>query len=303
MEDSFMSHWWLLGAIICTLLFVLGVIGNALTIVILAKNKSLRCPSAYFISSLSASNLLVCLILVPVMIFDFLNYSNWELSEELCAVSSLIGYGNGPTSIIMIALLSFSSYVKITCTRSTAAKLLGKTRMWMMIIVGWSIGYGFTAAALFGVWGNIHVDEGTGYCINNGTIAGQKSEVFIAIAIFMIALLVISYSFIRIRNALSISKIGRHDDELVYAKMVFAVFSIYVLCYLIPSILLWAKKDYRSSGALYVTYRIPPLLSAIINPIIYYKMNEKYRAAYKNLRGCKAMEEVDFYREEQNLPM
>jgi hypothetical protein len=50
MEEAFWSHLWLLGAILSTLLFVLGVIGNSLTIIILAKNKSLRCPSARLIS-------------------------------------------------------------------------------------------------------------------------------------------------------------------------------------------------------------------------------------------------------------
>lgn len=60
------------------------------------------------IFSLSMTNLTVCLVLVPVMIFDFLNKSNWELSEELCSISSLVGYGNGPTSIILIALLSLT---------------------------------------------------------------------------------------------------------------------------------------------------------------------------------------------------
>jgi len=127
MEETFWSHLWLLGAILSTLLFVLGVIGNSLTIIILAKNKSLRCPSARLISrqgvqiitilrahftifSLSTTNLIVCLVLVPVMIFDFLNKSNWELSEELCSISSLVGYGNGPTSIMLIALLSLARY-------------------------------------------------------------------------------------------------------------------------------------------------------------------------------------------------
>ncbi|XP_059473218.1 G-protein coupled receptor moody-like [Neocloeon triangulifer] len=228
------------------------------------------------------------------MIFDFLNQSNWALSEELCAVSSLIGYGNGPTSIIMIALLSFASYVKITCSKATASSIFRPLWISIMITLGWICGYGFTALALFGIWGDIHVDSTTGYCINNGTIAGQNSEVFVAIVIFMIALLVISFTR---------AKFGRGGDELDYAKMIFTIFSVYVLCYLIPSILLWAKKDYRATGGLYVTYRIPPLLSTIINPLIYYKMNSKYRAAYKSLRGCKAMEEVDFDRDEGNLPI
>jgi hypothetical protein len=56
MEETFWSHLWLLGAILSTLLFVLGVIGNSLTIIILAKNKSLRCPSARLISRQGVQN-------------------------------------------------------------------------------------------------------------------------------------------------------------------------------------------------------------------------------------------------------
>jgi len=52
--------------------------------------------------------------------------------------------------------------------------------------------------------GDVHVDPESGYCINNGTIAGQKSEVFVAIVVFMISFLVIAFSFIRIRNASSV---------------------------------------------------------------------------------------------------
>jgi hypothetical protein len=40
----------------------------------------------------------------------------------------------------------------------------------------------------------------------------------------------------------------RKGDDLKYSTMVFTIFCVYVLCYLIPSILLWAKKDYRASG-------------------------------------------------------
>jgi len=41
----------------------------------------------------------------------------------------------------------------------------------------------------------------------------------------------------------------------------------------------------------------------MINPLIYYFMNTKYRAAYKNLKGCKAMEEIDLDKERDNLPV
>ena len=63
---------------LCALTFVVGVVGNTLVVVTVARDKKMHTVTNYFIVNLAVADLLVLLFCVPVSVVPVYLYGGWD---------------------------------------------------------------------------------------------------------------------------------------------------------------------------------------------------------------------------------
>ena len=66
------------------LVFVIGVLGNILVTVVVAKNVDMRTPTNYFLVNLSIADLLVLCVCMPSALIEFHARDVWYLGAAMC---------------------------------------------------------------------------------------------------------------------------------------------------------------------------------------------------------------------------
>ncbi|KAH3787256.1 hypothetical protein DPMN_165376 [Dreissena polymorpha] len=66
------------------LVFVVGVVGNILVVVVVCSVRGMRNPTNYFLLTLSVADMFVLFICQPVAIMEFYNKERWYLGEFMC---------------------------------------------------------------------------------------------------------------------------------------------------------------------------------------------------------------------------
>jgi hypothetical protein len=130
---------------------IVGIFGNLLTIIALAKCPKVRNVAADFIISLCIADCLFCAIVLPFMANRFIQ-GTWTHGEFLCTVIPFIQYGNVGVSLLCIAMITINRYIMIA-HHSLYAKVYKKCVIYFMIIFCWVFSYGFQLPTLFKVWG------------------------------------------------------------------------------------------------------------------------------------------------------
>jgi hypothetical protein len=64
--------------------FVAGVLGNALVVAVVSRNKELKNPTNYFLTNLSIADLLVLLVCMPPALMEIYTKEAWYLGEVAC---------------------------------------------------------------------------------------------------------------------------------------------------------------------------------------------------------------------------
>ncbi|KAI8512531.1 neuromedin U receptor [Branchiostoma belcheri] len=85
------------------LIFVVGVVGNLLVGVVVAKVRRMRSPTNYLLLNLSVADLLVLLVCVPAAIQETWVVSPWLLGEFMCKYTTL--FDQHGTSSVMVVII------------------------------------------------------------------------------------------------------------------------------------------------------------------------------------------------------
>jgi hypothetical protein len=64
--------------------FVAGILGNALVVAVVSRNKELKNPTNYFLTNLSIADLLVLLVCMPPALMEIYTKEAWYLGEVAC---------------------------------------------------------------------------------------------------------------------------------------------------------------------------------------------------------------------------
>ncbi|XP_028651317.1 retinal G protein coupled receptor a [Erpetoichthys calabaricus] len=131
-----------------TALLVEGLIGfifNGLTLLSFYKVKELRTPSNFFVFSLAASDIGICMNAFIAAFSSFLRY--WPYGSEGCQIHGFHGFLTALSSISTCAVIAWDRYHQY-CTRT---KLQWSTAITVMVIV-WGCSAFWSAMPLVG-WG------------------------------------------------------------------------------------------------------------------------------------------------------
>lgn len=73
--------------VIYLFIFVIGIIGNSLVILVIIKDKKMRSVANFFLVSLSAADLMIILFCLPVAVYELYNSYDWIFGLTLCKYS------------------------------------------------------------------------------------------------------------------------------------------------------------------------------------------------------------------------
>ncbi|XP_014893775.1 growth hormone secretagogue receptor a [Poecilia latipinna] len=306
----------------CSLLFLVGVAGNVMTILVVSKYRDMRTTTNLYLCSMAVSDLLIFLCM-PLDLYRMWRYRPWRLGDALCKLFQFVSESCTYSTILNITALSVERYLAI-CFPLRAKALVTKRRVRALICVLWTVSL-FSAGPVFIMVGverdsveplNLTsrinatgslLDVGdtrecrmTHYAVESGLMGAMVwlSSVFFFMPVFCLTVL---YSLIgrrlwqRHRETNMSSRVAHRDkSNRQTIKMLVVVVLAFVLCWLpfhVGRYLQFRSLD-APSPLLSVLSEYCSLLSVVlfylsaaVNPILYNTMSWKYRGAAARLFG------------------
>ncbi|XP_024123034.1 growth hormone secretagogue receptor a [Oryzias melastigma] len=306
----------------CTLLFLVGVTGNVMTILVVGRYRDMRTTTNLYLCSMAVSDLLIFLCM-PLDLYRMWRYRPWRLGDALCKLFQFVSESCTYSTILSITALSVERYLAI-CFPLRAKALVTKRRVRALIFFLWTVSLlsagpvfvmvgverDITEPPNFSSWINgtgLFLDVGdtrecrmTHYAVESGLMEAMVwlSSVFFFMPVFCLTVL---YSLIgrrlwqRHRETSVSSRVAHRDkSNRQTIKMLVVVVLAFVLCWLpfhVGRYLQFRSLD-APSPLLSVLSEYCSLvsvvlfyLSAAINPVLYNTMSWKYRGAAARLFG------------------
>ncbi|XP_068195305.1 growth hormone secretagogue receptor a [Antennarius striatus] len=306
----------------CTLLFLVGVVGNVMTILVVSKYRDMRTTTNLYLCSMAVSDLLIFLCM-PLDLYRMWRYRPWRLGDALCKLFQFVSESCTYSTILSITALSVERYLAI-CFPLRAKALVTKRRVRALILLLWTVSL-LSAGPVFVMVGverdgmeptnhssglnetawTQEVEDTrecrmTQYAVESGLMGAMVwlSSVFFFMPVFFLTVL---YSLIgrrlwqRHREATIKSRIAHRDkSNRQTIKMLVVVVVAFILCWLpfhVGRYLQFRSLDAPSpllsllSEYCSLVSVVLFYLSAAINPILYNTMSWKYRGAATRLFG------------------
>lgn len=121
--------------IVLTILSITGTIGNFLTTLVYTRKKD-KSTSTFFILVLSSSDLIVCLVLIPISIYMEAFLFQTE-SQLLCKLHSFLNTTIIPFGCLLMTTIAFDRYFSI-CRFERKIMNLKRARLVAFCLVGFS---------------------------------------------------------------------------------------------------------------------------------------------------------------------
>ncbi|KAL3057664.1 hypothetical protein OYC64_008010 [Pagothenia borchgrevinki] len=288
--------------VICILIFIIGVTGNTMTILIIQHFKDMKTTTNLYLSSMAVSDLIIFLCL-PFDLYRLWKYVPWLFGEVVCRFYHYIFEGCTSATILHITALSIERYLAISFPLRSKV-LVTRRRVQYIIFALWVFALVSAAPTLFLVGveydNDTHPDYNTGQCkhSNYAISSGQLHiMLWVSTIYFFCPMLCLIFLYGSIGCKLWKSKmdlqgpcaLARERSHRQTVKILVVVVLAFIICWLPYHIgrNLFAQADDHETATLSQNFNMASMvlcyLSASINPVVYNLMSRKYRAAAKRL--------------------
>ncbi|KPJ15688.1 Dopamine D2-like receptor [Papilio machaon] len=158
-------HGYNLWALSLLVFPVLTLFGNVLVILSVARERSLKTATNYFIVSLAVADLLVAVVVMPFGVYYLFNGS-WGLPAFVCDSYIAMDVTCSTSSIFNLVAISVDRYIAVT-QPIKYAKHKSSARVWLMIAVAWLVSSAIGAPVVLGL--NDAPDRSPNACLFNNT--------------------------------------------------------------------------------------------------------------------------------------
>uniref|UniRef100_A0A670IQ15 Growth hormone secretagogue receptor type 1 n=1 Tax=Podarcis muralis TaxID=64176 RepID=A0A670IQ15_PODMU len=184
--------------ITCVLLFVVGILGNVMTMLVVSRFRDMRTTTNLYLSSMAFSDLLIFLCM-PLDLFRLWQYRPWNLGDLLCKLFQFVSESCTYSTILNITALSVERYLAV-CFPLWAKVVVTKGKVKLVILVLWAVSFA-SAGPIFVLVGVEHENgtnpsdtnecRATEYAIQSGllTIMVWTSSVFFFLPVFCLTVL------------------------------------------------------------------------------------------------------------------
>ncbi|XP_045608279.1 allatostatin-A receptor [Procambarus clarkii] len=190
------------------LTFLLGVSGNSIIVVSMAKDKGTRNVTSWFLVSLAVADLLLLLLCVPL---ETLQYFLWtpHLSLPVCKLSSYCELLSAVASVLNLTAVSLERYIVIVypmrsrtfCTLSNCRRAI--IGVWCVSLV-LSVPAGVTQDVYSMTYYNANHSVTVYHCATGGD-HGMLFAVYRLVIVFVLPALLMSFFYARVIKALWVS--------------------------------------------------------------------------------------------------
>ncbi|CAK1582655.1 unnamed protein product [Parnassius mnemosyne] len=146
----------------CVLFMCIGIPGNLITIIALARYEKVRNATAISIMNLSCSDLLFCCFNLPLAASTFFRRS-WVHGRILCRMFPYARYSLVAVSLFTVLTITLNRYVIISHPK-LYPKLYKRRYLAMMLLCTWIFPFGSLIPTWFGKWGRFGLDTHVGSC-------------------------------------------------------------------------------------------------------------------------------------------
>ncbi|NXE48341.1 NMUR2 protein, partial [Casuarius casuarius] len=297
------SHLFLPMALVYTLIFVVGVVGNFLVCLVIIKHRNMKTPTNYYLFSLAVSDLLVLLFGMPLEVYEM--WSNYPFLFGLigCYFKTALFETVCFASILSVTTVSVERYVAIL--HPFRAKLEStRKRALRTIIVLWVLSVLFalpntsTHGIMLQYFPNGTLVPGSATCtvvrpmwIYN-CIVQITSFLFYVLPMGVISVL---YYLMGLRlkgdKSLEVEEMAvnvQRPSRKSVTKMLFVLVMVFAICWapfhidrlFFSFVVEWTEPLANIFNLIHVVSGVFFYLSSAVNPIIYNLLSQRFRMAF-----------------------
>lgn len=314
------SHDIMAKIVACSVIAVLGLLGNILTIVVVCREKSLHNTVNYLIVNMAISDLIIPLVALPNMIFNLANSTvlevwtvNGDFGIVLCKLFFFLADFSPPVSILSLVIITVDRFCAIMFPLRAGIAPLKRVNK-VLIAMSWIIPFLFLTPHLYSF--NLVESNNQTYCMSRYT--GNRNEefkiqkvLFTVLAVIFIILpffvLTIMYAMILLklrqqdRSAMAMSQ-SKKERVIRFQKtrrvviMALTVIVVFAVCwmplnsFIFLAYYAWDQSEIQNICYLEILIFVVRFLgysNPVFNPVIYFIFIEKFRKGLLNCIACR----------------
>ncbi|KAK7111095.1 5-hydroxytryptamine receptor 4-like [Littorina saxatilis] len=309
-------------SVILTLVPLLTMLGNFITILAVLTHRKLRTKTNAFIVSLAIADMCVSLLVMPFGIYQQLNNKVWQLGDILCRLSSSLDVMMCTVSIFHLSCLAIDRYLAIC--RPFLHERLKVWHIVMMLIGCWVIPVFISFLPIMNDWNKLGIED---YLACAYPPEAEACVFIVNIPFAIVCSLIAFYIpvvFMGVCNAKiymaankqahqirTLEAAGNHSHvnshkkrkfhhEAKAAKTLGIIMGCFSVC--------WFPFFIMNIIDPIVGYRIPYIpwmvalwlgyINSMMNPVLYFFFNRHFNRAYRRLLQCRVCKGVRDYDEE-----
>ncbi|XP_063042913.1 growth hormone secretagogue receptor type 1-like [Engraulis encrasicolus] len=282
---------------LCVPLLLLGLAGNALTILVVWRCPQMRSTTYLYLGSMAVSDILI-LLLMPLDLYKLWRYRPWLLGEAVCKLSMFASECCTFSSILHMTALGAERYLAV-CFPLRARLLVTRGRVRVLLAGLWGVAIACAAPVLAmvgveqlevgGEEGGVSECRCTQEAVDSGLLVAM---LWLSNLYFLVPLGLLSLLYGLIARRLFLRRLTHRDrGHRQTLRMMVVIVVAFVLCWLpfhVGRTLFTMSSDsspelYSVSQYLNLVSFVLFYLSAAINPLLYNTMSARYRACVRGL--------------------
>ncbi|NXN36297.1 NMUR2 protein, partial [Rhinoptilus africanus] len=297
------SHLFLPMALVYTLIFVVGVVGNFLVCLVILKHRNMKTPTNYYLFSLAISDLLVLLFGMPLEVYEMWSNYPFLFGSVGCYFKTALFETVCFASILSVTTVSVERYIAIL--HPFRAKLEStRKRALRTIVVLWVLSVLFalpntgTHGIMLQYFPNGTLVPGSATCtvvmpmwIYN-CIVQITSFLFYVLPMGVISVL---YYLMGLRlkgdRSLEVEEMAvnvQRPSRKSVTKMLFVLVMVFAICWapfhidrlFFSFVVEWTEPLANIFNLIHVVSGVFFYLSSAVNPIIYNLLSQRFRMAF-----------------------
>ncbi|RWS08322.1 allatostatin-A receptor-like protein [Dinothrombium tinctorium] len=282
------------------IIVIVGLIGNALVVIVVLCNPQMRSTTNLLIINLAIADLLFIVVCVPFTAWDYA-LSYWPFGEVCCRIVQYFIHVCAYASIYTLVLMSLDRFLAVVHPIASMSIRTEKNAYWA-IGTTWITVLVLCIPTL--ITYNIFIDERENgqlyfYCTFNSTDFNHglfQLCFFISSYVVPLALAFILYMLMLKRLWFGVVPGGQMSTESVRCKkrvtrLVVVVVVIFAVCWMPIQVVLVLKSfnayPMRSSNiVIQIVAHVLAYTNSCVNPILYAFLSENFRKAFRKVIAC-----------------
>ncbi|CAO1420678.1 unnamed protein product [Diamesa serratosioi] len=147
-------------------IFVAGILGNVITCLVIAKNKTMHTATNYYLFNLAVSDLLVLMFGMPPDFYNIWFPAAYPFSEMVCILQGMFSETSTNATVLTITSFTFERWLAI-CKPFTSHKMSKLSRVVKFIFAIWILAFSLAAPQAFQFGLVLYKDGGVSCTVKN----------------------------------------------------------------------------------------------------------------------------------------